>query len=126
MGSNGFSITRAERGCLYFGFWRGFGFRFLPLIINNCISPSQLSLLRLSLHRYQRVYRVTKFERTRIDEKWDFDTGNQVHAFTAVLADTLFVHGGVPASLAGAGGSLRTRADLAALNGAFSKSIRVG
>ena len=28
--------------------------------------------------------------------------------------------------MAGAGGSLRTRADLAALNGAFSKSIRVG
>ena len=50
----------------------------------------------------------------------------EARPLTAVLADTLFVHGGVPASLAGAGGSLRTRADLAALNGAFSKSIRVG
>ena len=46
----------------------------------------------------------------------------EARPLTAVLADTLFVHGGVPASLAGAGGSLRTRADLAALNGAFSQA----
>ena len=36
------------------------------------------------------------------------------------------MHGGVPASLTGAGGSLRSRADLTKLNRAFSTSIKIG